>query len=251
MSKGKILVIDLDGTLCDQEHIDSYHLAAPKPDVIRRVNELHSVGFRVIIFTARGMRTYGSKELADEKLRAMTTRWLVDHGVLYDELYFGKPPGDYYVDDKMISINDFIQLPLRGEPMKVFTNGCFDLLHRGHLSLLQYCRDLAGREGKVIVGLNSDDSVLRLKGPGRPIVSEDDRREMLLSNRNVDEVIIYDEMTPMRLLDEIRPDVIVKGAEYKESDVVGYGKYPVKLAPYMQGLSTTSLVSKARGNYCE
>ena len=98
--------------------------------------------------------------------------------------------------------------------MKVFTNGCFDILHRGHLELLERCSEIAcpAMGGWVIVGLNSDDSVRRIKGPDRPINNQEDRLFFLKCLEFVDEVIIFEEDTPARLIRELNPDLIVKGS---------------------------------------
>ena len=93
----------------------------------------------------------------------------------------------------------------------VFTNGCFDILHRGHIELLKYCKSL----GKVTVGINSDKSVSNLKGPRRPFFSQEDRKFMLESCKYVDDVIIFDEETPYNLIKTLKPDIIVKGGDYK------------------------------------
>jgi rfaE bifunctional protein nucleotidyltransferase chain/domain len=101
--------------------------------------------------------------------------------------------------------------------MIVFTNGCFDVLHKGHLDLLKYCKSL----GKVVVGLNSDDSVKRLKGSSRPVNNVKDRKYFLDSLVFVDEVIVFKEDTPYNLIKKIKPDIIVKGGDYKPDNVVG------------------------------
>jgi capsule biosynthesis phosphatase len=109
-NKQRVLVVDLDGTLCEQtDGGDLYTTAKSCPSVIEVVNVLHEVdGWRVIIFTARGMNTFnGDGAECDRQLRVMTEKWLSDHGVKYDELVFGKPAADLYVDDKMLSISDF------------------------------------------------------------------------------------------------------------------------------------------------
>jgi D-beta-D-heptose 7-phosphate kinase/D-beta-D-heptose 1-phosphate adenosyltransferase len=100
----------------------------------------------------------------------------------------------------------------------VFTNGCFDLLHAGHVALLE---EAAGLGDFLVVGMNSDASVRRLKGWNRPYNSEEDRRAVLAAIRHVDAVVIFDEETPLRLITEIRPDVLVKGADYGEGEIVG------------------------------
>lgn len=122
--------------------------------------------------------------------------------------------------------------------MKVFTNGCFDIIHRGHLELLKYCSSL----GSVTVGLNSDSSVRRLKGKCRPIVSQEDRKLLLESIRYVDKVIIFDEDTPYNLIKEQGPDIIVKGGDYKEGAVVGSDLANVHIFEFINGYSTTKII---------
>jgi D-beta-D-heptose 7-phosphate kinase/D-beta-D-heptose 1-phosphate adenosyltransferase len=100
----------------------------------------------------------------------------------------------------------------------VFTNGCFDLLHVGHVRLLTFARSLGDR---LVVGLNSDASVRHLKGPTRPIVPVDDRRELLLALESVDQVIVFDEPTPLLLIESLRPDVLVKGPDYAGRECCG------------------------------
>jgi len=131
-----------------------------------------------------------------------------------------------------------------------FTNGCFDLLHPGHVSLLMQAKRACDR---LIVGLNSDDSVSRLKGPERPIQQELARATVLASLASVDGVVLFDQDTPLELLQELRPDVLVKGADYAISEVVGadlvqsYGGRVV-LAELVPQQSTTKLVGKMRSS---
>lgn len=107
-SDRKTLVIDLDGTLCEQMDSDNYHNAEPKRDVIRVVNQLWTEGWIVVIFTARGMKTcHGDAKLARDKHYTSTVKWLEQNRVCYSRLEFGKPAGDLYVDDKGMSIDDF------------------------------------------------------------------------------------------------------------------------------------------------
>ena len=122
----------------------------------------------------------------------------------------------------------------------VFTNGCFDILHRGHIELLKYCKSL----GHVVVGLNSDRSVKKLKGENRPYFLEKDREFMLRSCRFVDGVIIFDEDTPYNLIKKIKPDIIVKGGDYKEKDVIGSKIAEVKIFNYIDGYSTTKILEQ-------
>jgi len=128
------------------------------------------------------------------------------------------------------------------------TNGCFDVLHRGHVEYLAFARSHADL---LIVAINSDASVRRLKGPGRPVNTEVDRACVLAALEAVDFVTIFDEDTPLAVVSQLRPDVLVKGADYTVEQVVGaaevlaYGGQ-VKLAPLVDGHSTTSLLQRSR-----
>ncbi len=102
--------------------------------------------------------------------------------------------------------------------MIVFTNGCFDIIHPGHVDLLSRARALGDT---LIVGINSDRSVKAIKGSHRPLISQDDRREILLGLRSVNEVVIFDELTPEALIKTIKPDVLVKGGDWKVSEIIG------------------------------
>ena len=128
----------------------------------------------------------------------------------------------------------------------VFTNGCFDILHIGHKRYLQKAASLGDI---LVVGVNSDESVRRLKGPERPVNSEQDRAEMLSALGFVDYVVIFDEDTPYELIKKIQPDVLVKGGDYKSDEVVGReivearsGR--VELIPFVEGKSTTNIIKK-------
>ena len=120
----------------------------------------------------------------------------------------------------------------------IFTNGCFDIIHRGHIELLKYCKSM----GKVVVGLNSDQSVSLLKGPSRPINNQEDRKIILESLKYVDKVIIFDDNTPYELIKQIRPDIIVKGGDYSYEDVVGRDLAEVKIFNIIDGYSTTKAI---------
>lgn len=121
----------------------------------------------------------------------------------------------------------------------IFTNGCFDILHLGHINLLKFCKSL---NGLVIVGLNSDNSIKRLKGPNRPINNQITRKAILESIRYVDNVIIFDQLTPLKLIESIKPDIIVKGSDYDEKNVIGNHIAKVILFDYMHGHSTTKTI---------
>jgi D-beta-D-heptose 7-phosphate kinase/D-beta-D-heptose 1-phosphate adenosyltransferase len=128
--------------------------------------------------------------------------------------------------------------------MLVFTNGCFDILHVGHIRYLQASRALGS---KLIVGINSDASVRRLKGADRPINSQEDRAEILRALSCVDEVVIFDEDTPYELIRNLQPDIITKGGDYVEQDVVGRDLAKVVIIPYVAEKSTTGILDHARG----
>ncbi|MFQ5451700.1 MAG: D-glycero-beta-D-manno-heptose-7-phosphate kinase [Nitrospinaceae bacterium] len=128
----------------------------------------------------------------------------------------------------------------------VFTNGCFDLIHGGHIEFLQKARELGDI---LIVGLNSDDSVRAVKGKGRPIKTQEERANILSAIKYVDYITLFDEITPENLIREVRPDILVKGDDYTIDEVVGreivegYGAR-VELIPIVEGLSTTKTVEK-------
>jgi rfaE bifunctional protein nucleotidyltransferase chain/domain len=126
----------------------------------------------------------------------------------------------------------------------VFTNGCFDILHRGHVELLAECRDLGAH---VVLGLNSDTSVRKLKGPHRPVNDQTSRAIVLAGLNSVDAVIIFDEDTPLQIITQINPDILVKGGDYKESEVVGAAHVKqhggeVKIIPLIEGYSTSAII---------
>lgn len=124
--------------------------------------------------------------------------------------------------------------------MKVFTNGCFDVLHVGHIELLKYCATL----GDVVVGLNSDDSVRRLKGPSRPFNNEQDRTKVLESIKYVDSVHVFQEDTPYELIKILKPDVIVKGGDYERQDVVGSDLCEVRIFHTVFGYSSSRTIER-------
>lgn len=131
----------------------------------------------------------------------------------------------------------------------VFTNGCFDLVHQGHLDYLSKASDLGT---KLIVGVNTDDSVKRLnKGENRPLQDEYSRALLIAAMHFVDLVVIFDEDTPLELITRIQPDVLVKGSDYSVEDIVGHEVVlskggEVKTIDFLEGFSTSKIVEKAR-----
>ena len=128
----------------------------------------------------------------------------------------------------------------------VFTNGCFDILHAGHTRYLREARKLGDA---LILALNSDSSVRSIKGPMRPIVPEAERAEVVASLDSVDYVTVFDELTPLELIEYLRPDVIVKGGDWAEKDIVGAESVRkwggrVAVMPEIVGASTTNIIDK-------
>jgi len=135
----------------------------------------------------------------------------------------------------------------------VFTNGCFDIIHLGHIEYFRFAK----REGDIlVVAVNGDESIRRLKGPKRPIIAEDDRLSVLEELQSIDYLIRFDEDTPIPLLEALKPDVLVKGADYTKEKVVGweivesYGGR-VALAPLVDGRSTSSVIAKIKEAYSD
>ena len=125
----------------------------------------------------------------------------------------------------------------------VFTNGCFDILHKGHVEYLRKSKELGHY---LIVAINSDKSVQRLKGKGRPVNKQEDRALVLKAIRYVDEVIVFDEDTPYQLIKQIKPDIITKGGDYTEDKVVGNDIAKVVIIPYVDGYSTTGMIDAVK-----
>ena len=132
------------------------------------------------------------------------------------------------------------------EQVIVFTNGCFDIIHSGHLDLLKEARSYGD---KLIVGLNSDKSISKLKGPERPIIGQSERKKILLALKYVDEVIIFNEENPLKLIKKLKPSILVKGADYTKEQVIGgefvesYGGQ-IKLVKLAKGKSTSNIINK-------
>ncbi len=151
--------------------------------------------------------------------------------------------------NKLKRLNELIKIVegLKKEGKKiVFTNGCFDILHLGHI---RYLREAKRRGDVLIIGLNSDKSVRSLKGRDRPLVKEKDRAEILGALEMVDYIVVFDELTPKNLIDRILPDILAKGGDWKKEEVVGRdtveaqgGK--VVIIPEVKGYSTSALINK-------
>jgi D-beta-D-heptose 7-phosphate kinase/D-beta-D-heptose 1-phosphate adenosyltransferase len=154
-----------------------------------------------------------------------------------------------HAGDKVVTRQDLVSRVAmwraNGERV-VFTNGCFDLLHIGHITVLEQSRRFGDR---LIVAINSDASVSRLKGPSRPIVGEDERARVIAALAAVDAVVVFDEPTPLEVILAVRPDVIAKGGDYSPDTIVGAPEVEswggqVKVVPIVKGFSTTKLIEK-------
>ena len=146
--------------------------------------------------------------------------------------------------------HQFVFARLVEDKKVVFTNGCFDLLHDGHIELLKKAKALGDM---LVIGLNSDESIKRLKGDNRPIQSERVRAQVMASIKYVDAVVIFDDDTPLELIKTISPDVLVKGSDYRMDEVVGYDVVTdrggeVVLVDLVEGSSTSSIVEKIKGS---
>jgi rfaE bifunctional protein nucleotidyltransferase chain/domain len=153
------------------------------------------------------------------------------------------------INDKIISLED---LKARIESWKangkkiVFTNGCFDILHRGHVEVLAKTADLGD---KLIIGLNSDSSIKKLKKENRPIVDEKSRALLLAAFSFVDAIVLFSEQTPINLIAEIKPDILAKGGDYEIQEIVGHNIVQgnggeVITIPLTEGFSSTNIIDK-------
>ena len=132
----------------------------------------------------------------------------------------------------------------------VFTNGCFDLIHLGHIEILARSSDFGD---KLIIGVNSDLSIIKLKGKNRPIIEESSRIKQLSALEFVDAVVLFDEETPLKLIETIKPDVITKGGDYTAKNIVGNEVVSQKngeviIIPLTRGYSTTSILNKIKND---
>lgn len=155
------------------------------------------------------------------------------------------------IREKIISPEQALEIynpAFRRNHRMVFTNGCFDVLHRGHVYYLSTAREMGDR---LVVGLNSDASVTRLKGEGRPLNDEQARAEVLAALEFVDHVIIFSEDTPLNLIRTLEPDLLIKGGDYKREEIVGYREVTsrggeVRIIPLLEGYSTSTIIGDSR-----
>ena len=170
-----------------------------------------------------------------------------------------KTPGILFLPTKMNSQKILTLLPLKKRLQQLrrqgktiaFTNGCFDILHFGHVSYLQ---EAAKKNRVLVVAINSDESVRTIKEKSRPIVPQKERASLIAALECVDYVTIFDEPTPLKVIEALRPDVLIKGADWKGKDVVGadfvksYGGR-VEFVRYIQGFSTTKIIESIKEKF--
>lgn len=243
-----LITIDKDGMFLYRKNGD-YNLIHTLP---KEVNDVSGAGD--VVISVLGYLIGGGKSADDAACIANVAAGIkvakigavpVSRDEILRELMRRHDP----LNNKIKNIDELMEI-LNGHRKKgdriVFTNGCFDLLHVGHIEYFKFSR-LQG--GVFVVGLNSDKSVSMLKGANRPIVSENDRAKLLAALEDVNYVTLFDETTPENLIKMIRPDVLVKGEDWRDAGVVGrefvesYGG-KVVLAPLVKGISTSNIVSR-------
>jgi D-beta-D-heptose 7-phosphate kinase / D-beta-D-heptose 1-phosphate adenosyltransferase len=229
------------------------HAMLVAPATARQVFDVSGAGDTVIATLALGMAQGLEMEVSVQLANIAASIVVSKVGtvpVTRNELLISLMPEiELHAKEKILAFDDLLAWVSAWRSARqriVFTNGCFDLLHIGHITLLEDAR----REGdKLIVAINSDISVSRLKGPSRPIVGESERARVLAALAAVDAVIVFDDPTPLRLIETLRPDVIVKGGDYSEDTVVGAEEVrswggSVKIVPTVDGFSTSKLIAK-------
>ncbi len=246
-----VVTLDRDGIYL--HHKDGHHLHVPTKE--RAVYDVTGAGDMVIsviaLCRAAGLGWHEATRLANVAAGIEITRVGVatlSRDEIREALLGTKDPSLR----KILDLHAFTQGPLaelrRKQKRLVYTNGCFDILHVGHVKLLQRARELGDH---LIVGLNSDASIRRLKGPGRPILDEHDRANLLASLEAVDHVLVFEDDTPLVQLEAILPDVLVKAEDYSKKAVVGRSLVEaaggqVALIPLVGGVSTTQILERAR-----
>jgi D-beta-D-heptose 7-phosphate kinase/D-beta-D-heptose 1-phosphate adenosyltransferase len=240
MSEKGIRVLSADGV---------YH----SPARAREVSDVSGAGDTVIATLAAcmaaGLKTETAVELANLAAGIVVAK-VGTVPIAHHELIAALTPSSGIVSAEKILDGERLKKRIAewrasGETI-VFTNGCFDLLHVGHITLLEDCRRFGS---KVVLGLNSDSSVQRLKGPTRPVVGETERARVMAALAAVDAVVLFDEDTPLELIRVIKPNVLVKGGDYSVDTVVGHEDViasggRVEIVPTVEGFSTTNIVKK-------
>ncbi|MGH7907566.1 MAG: PfkB family carbohydrate kinase, partial [Candidatus Binataceae bacterium] len=245
-----LMTLDRDGMyLAERDGADTYIPTAP-----RAVNDVTGAGDVVLsvfgLFTIAGLRLAAAARLANVAAGIEVGRLGADV-ISRADLAVALTPGRDGIERKIVSLPELrtaLQLNRRAGRRIVFSNGCFDVLHAGHIQSLNFARS----QGDIlVVGLNSDRGVRALKGPGRPIYPAVERARMLAALEDVSYVVVFDEPRSERIVRQVRPDVLVKGEDYSgklidgEEWVASYGGR-VALAPLLPGRSTTGTIARLR-----
>lgn len=227
------------------------------PTEAKEVYDVSGAGDTVI--SVFGMAAFAGYDLADAARLANIAAG-IEVGkvgtsvVTREEMIHYLDEGELRAKGKILSypeLKQIVSLAKNKKKKVVFTNGCFDLLHIGHIKYLRQARSYGDL---LIIGLNDDDSVRKLKGPKRPLIGQDERAHLLAALDCVDYVVLFSELTPERLINGIKPDVLVKGGDYTKGQVVGrdivesYGGR-VELVPIVEGMSTSNIVKKIMEKY--
>ena len=239
--KSVVITLSEDGMVIFQNELTKI------PTVAREVYDVTGAGDTVIASLAYFYSK--SKDLIYSAKKANLAAGVVvgksgSATVTLDEINSYEKRLSYLVDYKIKNFDEIESITKNTNKKVVFTNGCFDILHLGHVKYLQSAKKLGDI---LIVGVNSDRSVKKLKGDDRPINNQYDRAYLLASLECVDYVVIFDEDTPYELIKRVKPDILVKGADYKESEVVGRDiAKEVKLIEFIDGKSTTNIINRIR-----
>jgi D-beta-D-heptose 7-phosphate kinase/D-beta-D-heptose 1-phosphate adenosyltransferase len=220
------------------------------PTVAREVFDVTGAGDTVIaalgFAVAKGESIKDAASFANAAAAVAVSR-VGSVAVRFDEVERFLRENHSLLNSKIVTLERLHEV-LQKSKRVVFTNGCFDILHAGHVKYLKEAKSFGDI---LIVGLNSDTSVKRLKGEGRPINCQSDRAEVLAALESVDFVVIFDEDTPYNLIKEIKPDILVKGGDYRGKEVVGSDiAKETKLVDFVDGKSTTNIINKAKGSLC-
>ncbi|MDI3547541.1 MAG: D-beta-D-heptose 7-phosphate kinase / D-beta-D-heptose 1-phosphate adenosyltransferase [Halanaerobiales bacterium] len=222
------------------------------PSEARDVYDVTGAGDTFLAYLAAGLAN-GLKTLDSVKLANLAAG--VQVGKIGTSVVYLEELIDVMNNGKRKSLKEIKEITekLRNKKKIIFTNGCFDILHSGHIAYLKKAKELGDI---LIVGLNSDNSVKKIKGEKRPIISLNNRIKILEELSVIDYIVVFDEETPYNLINEIKPDIIVKGGDYTAKEVVGrdivekYGG-EVKILPYFSGESTTNIINKILKVYKE
>ena len=226
-----------------------------KPTLAKEVYDVTGAGDAVIASLgyslANGMDIEESIEFANLAAGVVVSKLGNATATLEEIEAYKRTLQPYKIESNIKSFEEIEQIVTRlkkNNKKIVFTNGCFDIIHSGHISYLEKAKTLGDI---LIVGLNSDDSVKKLKGSNRPINTQKDRAYILASLKSVDYVVIFNEETPYELIKKIKPDILAKGADYKGKTVVGSDIVAkVKLIEFYKGKSTSNIIKKIRSLRC-